>query len=161
VHGNFIIIQSLPTTSANISNSFINNVIEYVDETGPGWVTALPTWLIGDEVRFYSRITLQAIGGMNVITSATASTVQFRDPLPAGVRRYDMFLSLRRVASVDIRRSFFGNSNSRGLLISAVDTVLLDNTFANLTQAAVDFFEGGCGAVGGQADYTEGAACLS
>ena len=63
---------------------------------------------------------------------------------------------MKRVASLDVRNSFFGNSNSRGMVISAVSTVLMNNTFANLPAAAVDFFEGGCGVVGAQADYTEG-----
>ena len=166
LHGNFIVVDSVNVGArtdgaVNTTGAAAGaNTLTYIDETGPGWITAAPTWFVRDEVQFYSRITLQPIlgagGGRNVITAATKTTVSFRDPIPAGVKQFDMFLSMKRIASLDIRNSFFGNSNSRGMLVSATSTVLLNNTFANLPQTAIDFFEGGCGAVGGQADYTEG-----
>eukprot|EP00040_Diaphanoeca_grandis_P026224 m.146702 g.146702 ORF g.146702 m.146702 type:complete len:837 (+) comp30490_c0_seq2:212-2722(+) len=144
VHGNFVVV-----------NHFIDaHTAIYIDETGPGWITATPTHLIGDQIQFYSRATLQPIGERNVITAATATTVVFRDALPVDVKLFDMFLSMTRVASLEIRNSFFGNSNARGLIISAKESILINNTFANLSLPAIEFFEGGCGAQAG--DYTEG-----
>ena len=40
------------------------------------------------------------------------SEVVFARPLPSDVKRFDMFISTTRVASLDMRGCFFGNSNS-------------------------------------------------
>ena len=49
--------------------------------------------MVGDRVAFYSRLTLQQIGGDNVLLGATGgfgqgATLRFRDPLPTSVLRY-------------------------------------------------------------------------
>ena len=143
VHGNFIVLDSVTGP----------NTVKYIDETGPGWITAAPTFIVGDEIEFYSRMTLQRLGS-NFIAEATATEVVFVHPLPADLKRYDMFLSVRRVASLEIRDCFFGNSNSRGAVVSAVNVTIVGNTFANLSHPGVIFIEGGTGA--GAGDYTEG-----
>jgi len=58
--------------------------------------------MVGDTVAFSSRLTLQQTGEPNVLVNAVAgfgpSTVlEFRDAIPAGVRAYDMMLSLDRI----------------------------------------------------------------
>ena len=97
VHGNFIVIDSVDSIGDAGGNT--THSVSYIDETGPGWITAAPTWFVGDEVQFYSRTTLQPIpaqaGGTaatqhNAIVAATPTTVTFRDPIPSGVHRYDM-----------------------------------------------------------------------
>ena len=52
VHGNFIVLESVINASS----------VRYVDETGPGWISAAPTYLVGDEVEFFNRRTLQRLG---------------------------------------------------------------------------------------------------
>ena len=82
------------------------HVAQYIDETGPGWFPGLPAHLIGDRVAFYSRLTLQQIGAENVLVDATGgfggsdATMEFRDPIPEGVYRYDMLISLDRASTV-------------------------------------------------------------
>ena len=70
-----------------------------------------------------------------MIARATEDTVVFAQPLPAGLRRYDMFISTRRVASLSMRECFFGNSNARGAVVSAINVTIVDNTFANLSDS--------------------------
>jgi hypothetical protein len=108
---------------------------------------------VGDTVMFYDRLTLQPLG-TNVIAEATPSEVVFARPLPSDVKRFDMFISTTRVASLDMRGCFFGNSNSRGAVISAINVSIVGNTFANLSHPGLIFIEGGTGAMAG--DYTEG-----
>jgi hypothetical protein len=97
VHGNFIILSDLLPD---------RHVAQYIDETGPGWFPGLPAHLIGDRVAFYSRLTLQQIGAENVLVDApggfggSEATMEFRDPIPEGVYRYDMLISLDRVSTV-------------------------------------------------------------
>ena len=143
VHGNFVVVGRRVNSSA----------AQYVDETGPGWVTALPSLLVGDTVAFYSRGTLAPLGHA-VIASADADTVVFDRPIPKAVLLWDMFISLDRVASLEMTGCTFANSNARGVVLSAVNATLRNNTFANLTCSAVTVTEGGCGAEAG--DYTEG-----
>ena len=153
VHGNFIVLDGLVG----------NGSVSYIDETGPGWLTAAPTFFGGDAVRFFSRRTLQALqGGGSRIVSATPSRITFDAAPPPGLRRFDMLLSARRVSSLSITDSFFGNSNARGAVISADGVLVRNSTFANLTLAAIAFFDGGCGAQPAApncpwcGDYTEG-----
>jgi hypothetical protein len=146
VHGNFV-----PLTT-RIDRA--QRKVEYTDETGPGWVTGAYTHFVGDDVQFYSRATDQKLGALNKIVAATLTTLTFADPLPVGLKKYDMLLSMRRVSSLEISDSFFGNSNARGLVVSAINATIRRNTFANLSLPGVVFMEGGCGAVAG--DYTEG-----
>ena len=135
VHGNFIVLRSITGPKR----------VTYIDETGPGWITAAPTFFVGDEVTFYARLTLQSLG-TNVIAEATPGEVVFARPLPASLKRFDMFISAKRVASLDMRRCFFGNSNARGAVVSAVNVSIVGNTFANLSHPGLIFIEGGTGA---------------
>jgi hypothetical protein len=168
VHGNFVVLSALPDLDSDASSSAQQPQhaqpqhaqpqpqqprAGYIDETGPGWITAAPTFFIDDEVEFYSRRTLQKLG-TSVIASATATEIVFATALPSTLKRYDMLLSLKRVASLTMEGCFFGNSNSRGAVISAVHAIIINNTFANLTHPGLIFIEGGCGANAG--DYTEG-----
>jgi hypothetical protein len=146
VHTNFVILDELRGHS--------NNTVGYIDETGPGWITGFETALIGDRVQFYSRRTLEKLGQQNTITAATTSTISFAKPLPARLKRYDMLLSVDRIASIEIEDCFFGNSNARGLVLSTINATVKRCTFANLSLPGLIFMEGGCGAVAG--DYTEG-----
>ena len=97
-HGSFIVL-------ANISNGRFTST--YIDETGPGWIPAAATYLVGDNVQFYSRLTLQPIGSPNKLVAATPgfganATVRFRDPIPEDVKRYDMFISVSRYELIQI-----------------------------------------------------------
>eukprot|EP00041_Stephanoeca_diplocostata_P036209 m.1309068 g.1309068 ORF g.1309068 m.1309068 type:complete len:831 (-) comp24823_c0_seq7:2074-4566(-) len=143
VHGNFVVVQ-------DIVNS---HTVHYIDESGPGWVTAAPTYLIGDTVQFYARGSLHWLQS-NRIVNASTDTVTFAQPLPSTLQRFDMFISSTRTSALTVKDSFFGNSNSRGLVISAVGVRIENTTFSNLPLSAVLFMEGGCGAIAG--DYTEG-----
>eukprot|EP01052_Picozoa_sp_SAG31_P016152 SAG31_NODE_1060_length_10111_cov_17.871354_4_plen_427_part_00 len=122
-HGNFIVIVRATD----------RNTVEYISERGPGWVGDAPTHMIGDEVQFFSRGTLQRIDDASsegsVIVAATESSVTFSRPLPAKAKPFDMFLSLKRVASLKMRRCFFGNSNARGIVLSAVNATIEDCRF--------------------------------
>jgi len=65
------------------------------------------------------------------------ATLLFADPLPAGLLRYDMMLSLDRVASVRVTGSSFGsatvpNSGGRGMLTSGHGVEIIGNVFRNL-----------------------------
>lgn len=158
VHGNYVVLSEILGSERRSAT--------YIDETGPGWVTALPLMLVEDlaprpvRVGFFNRKTLQRIGGDNYLVSATGgfgpnATVRFRDPIPAGVRRYDMFLSLDHVANVTVDRSVFAPQRSRGTVLSGVDISITDSnfTFGFSGGAAMLFMQGGCGAYN---DYTEG-----
>lgn len=161
VHGNFIVLKDIeqdidrlgPAEAGAAEGAARFPRVSYIDETGPGWITAAPTYFIGDAVEFYSRRTLQKLGS-NIVRSATASEIVFEQSLPTELKKFDMLLSLRRIASLTIEGCFFGNSNSRGAVVSSVNCTIRNNTFANLTHPAVIFIEGGCGANAG--DYTEG-----
>jgi hypothetical protein len=142
VHGNFIVLSAINDNQAT-----------YINEGGAGWVGSSPTMMVGDAVEFYSRGNLGVLGH-GTITSATNSTVTFASAIPPGVALYDMFLSTTRVSSLAATGCFFGNSNARGMVISAIGVTITNCTFANLTLTAVLFAEGGCGAEAG--DYTEG-----
>ena len=109
------------------------------------------------KVAFYSRLTLQQIGPANTLVSATGgyggmATLGFAQPVPPHVLRYDMMLSLDRVASFEAQRNTF-RPGGRGMVLSAVDVKVINNTFLNLHAANILFLEGGCGAY---EDYTEG-----
>jgi hypothetical protein len=145
IHSNFIVVESrLPAGST----------VSYINEGGAGWVRSAPTFMIGDAVQFYRRANLQPIGERNTIVAATSSTVRFARPLPPGLKRYDMFLSMKRIASLEMSGCFFGNSNARGVVLSAVNATIESTTFANLSSTALLILEGGCGGKAG--DYTEG-----
>ena len=65
------------------------------------------------------------------------ATLTFSAPIPAGVKRYDMLLSLDRITSVSLTDSSFGNKNvlnsgGRGMLTSAHGVEIVGNTFHNL-----------------------------
>jgi hypothetical protein len=148
VHGNFLVLAAtqVPGHPAD--------TVEYIDETGPGWFPAAPLGMIGDRVAFYSRLTLQQIGDENILLGATGgfgenATLKFRDPVPAGVFRYDMLISLDRVASLDIESSTF-QRGGRGMVISAHGVRIRNNTFVDngfgRGANAILFLEGGCGA---------------
>ena len=155
IHGNFImVVKRLDAHS-----------VEYIDERGSGWIHAAPTKMIGDAIAFYSRRTLQRLSrnstrstrtadDANSIVWANASVVRFANPLPPALKRFDMFLSLKRTASLVMEDCFFGNSNSRGVVLSAVNATIRRNRFANLSNDGVVIIEGGCGCKAG--DYTEG-----
>eukprot|EP00730_Choanoeca_flexa_P007497 TRINITY_DN12341_c3_g2_i1.p1 TRINITY_DN12341_c3_g2~~TRINITY_DN12341_c3_g2_i1.p1 ORF type:complete len:800 (+),score=140.64 TRINITY_DN12341_c3_g2_i1:106-2505(+) len=144
LHGNFVLIDRFVTPT----------IAQYVDESGPGWITAAPTYMVGDTVRFYSRRTLRKLTPTdNRIVAANATHVEFAHPEVA-VARYDMFLSLSRVSSARLVDTTFANSNSRGALISGVDVEVHNMRFANLSKTALLVYDGGCGATGG--DFTEG-----
>ena len=141
LHGNFIVLS-------NISNA-TRRTSTYVDETGPGWIPAAPLYLVGDDVQFYSRLTLQKIGPPNQLLAASggfwdAARLVFRDPIPDAVKRYDMFLSTSRAASLTVIRSVF-EPGGRGLVVSGTDVLIRGNTFRN-SEVAVEFIQGGCGA---------------
>lgn len=145
IHSNFIVIESkLPSES----------VVSYINEGGAGWVRSAPMHMIGDAVQFYSRGDLQPIGEPNTILAATSTSVTFARPLPPSLKRYDMFLSMKRIASLEMSDCFFGNSNARGVVLSAVNANIENTTFANLSSTALLILEGGCGGKAG--DYTEG-----
>lgn len=61
-HGNFIVLTNMTASGLTAG---------YIDESGPGWFPGAATLLVGDQVAFYSRATLQRIGGTAIITSAT------------------------------------------------------------------------------------------
>lgn len=144
IHGNFILaVKQLGLKT-----------IEYIDERGSGWIHAAPTMMLGDQVHFFSRRTLQPIGAVNEILAATETTVTFAAPLPAELKRFDMFHSRKRVASLSMSDCFFGNSNSRGVVLSAINATIERTTFANLSNDGIAIIEGGCGCEA--ADYTEG-----
>jgi hypothetical protein len=89
IHGGFItVVKQLTPTS-----------VEYIDERGAGWIEAAPSYMVGDAVEFYSRRTLQPLG-TSTIVSANLTAVAFADKLPAAFKRFDMFHSLKRVASL-------------------------------------------------------------
>eukprot|EP00039_Didymoeca_costata_P028996 m.22807 g.22807 ORF g.22807 m.22807 type:complete len:817 (-) comp7442_c0_seq1:1203-3653(-) len=148
VHGNFIILS-------DISNDRMSAT--YIDETGPGWITGAPTYLVGDTVKFFSRLSLQQIGLTNTLTGATGgfganATVSFSQPIPEEVKRYDMFLSYSRISSLDVEQCTF-RPGGRGLVISAENVRIVNNSFEDLQHSNVLFLNGGCGAY---EDYTEG-----
>ena len=148
-HSNFVLLASLSLAADRTRAT-------YVSETGPGWVAAVPTHIIGERVAFFSRLTLQQLGRPTTVLAATAgfgenATVTFADPIPASVRRYDMFIPLERIASLDVRRSSFA-SQTRGLIISASPATIEDNHF-HIAGTSVLLLNGGCGAY---EDYTEG-----
>ena len=106
---------------------------------------------------FYSRLTLQQIGPTNTLVSATGgygdkATLGFAHPVPSAVLRYDMMLSLDRVASFQAHHNTF-RPGGRGMVLSAVDIRVVNNSFQDLHAANILFLEGGCGAY---EDYTEG-----
>lgn len=144
LHGNFIVISGIHADRHGVT---------YVDESGAGWITAAPAHMVGDTVTFFNRHTLQVLG-RGLIAAADNTTVRFQEALPATFRRYDMFLSRDRVASLRVEGCFFGNSNARGMIVSGTDVVIVNNSFVNLESAGLEFIEGGCGAKAG--DYTEG-----
>jgi hypothetical protein len=87
-HANFIILSDILS-----SNPHGGRTATYIDETGPGWIPQAALQLVGDRVRFYSRLTLQPIGDELTLVNATGgygtkATVTFNKPIPAGVRRY-------------------------------------------------------------------------
>ena len=143
---------------------------QYIDETGPGWFPGLGAHLVGDRVAFFSRLTLQQIGEPTILTHGTGgfggsnASLTFRDPIPAGVLRYDMVISLDRVSSLDAEGCTFTHGG-RGMVVSAAGVRISNNTFQNGFGASIGgrhtgnptnsilFLEGGCGAY---EDYTEG-----
>jgi hypothetical protein len=151
VHGNFIILSDILAGRRSA---------QYIDETGPGWFPGLGGHLVGDRVAFFSRLTLQQIGAENLLVGGTGgygehASLTFRDPIPAGVLRYDMLISLDRVASLDTEGCTFLHGG-RGMVISAVGVRIVNNTFRNgfgSPTNSILFLEGGCGAY---EDYTEG-----
>ena len=168
IHGNFIVVESILTDPSRMS---------YINEGGAGWVESSPMFMIGDAVQFYARGTLQPLGPPNRIVAATPTAVSFQHPIDATVQRFDMFLSLKRVASLEMTDCFFGNSNARGIVLSAINATIerstytynpnvgcdlwslerllvIAATFANLSCTAMLILEGGCGGMAG--DYTEG-----
>ena len=159
IHGNFIMVV----------RRIDARTVEYIDEFGSGWIHAAPSRMLGDPVAFYSRRTLQrlpdsarvghatsgtTVGSGNSIEWANASVVRFARDLPSNLKRFDMFLSLKRVASLVMEGCFFGNSNSRGVVLSAINATVRRTTFANLSNDGLTLIEGGCGCTAG--DYTEG-----
>eukprot|EP01043_Picozoa_sp_COSAG02_P006096 COSAG02_NODE_170_length_31534_cov_33.568498_15_plen_1274_part_00 len=151
VHGNFIVISDILDR---------RHTLHYIDETGPGWFPGLGKYLVGDRVAFFSRLTLQQIGPENVLLRGSGgfgenASLTFRDPIPAGVLRYDMLISLDRIASLDTEGCTFLHGG-RGMVISSVGVRIVNNTFENGfggTTNSILFLEGGCGAY---EDYTEG-----
>lgn len=108
-HGNFIVLSSIDGADRRSAH--------YIDETGSGWIPGLGEQLIGDRVAFFSRLTLQRIGSPNVLVSGTGgfgenATLLFRDPVPEGVLRYDMLISLDRTTSLDVQKCSFFRQNS-------------------------------------------------
>ena len=166
-HGNFFVLgarqQPSPSALSSLSSTDDDDernetaVVSYIDETGPGWIPGSPTFMVGDEVAFYSRQTLQQLGPANRIVAATGgfgrnATITFAEPVPTAVKNYDMVISTTRVTTLDVEGCLF-EPGGRGLVVSAVGTRIVNNTFRNLHAAAVLFLEGGCGAF---EDYTEG-----
>ena len=45
-----------------------------------------PTYMLGDAVQFYSRLTLQPLGAPNRLLAASASRLRFRDVGASGLR---------------------------------------------------------------------------
>lgn len=80
LHGNFIVLGR----RINATTS------EYVDETGPGWITATPTFIVGDTVEFYSRKTLAPLG-RGLVAEATGKVVRFEAPIPEGTYYFSLF----------------------------------------------------------------------
>ncbi len=169
IHGNFIVLNKIiknGSLSLGTNNSF--SKVQYIDETGPGWITSAPTYFVGDTVEFFSRQNLKNLTypGRHQyrakIVSATDKFVTFDKPLPPGLKRFDMFISVTRISRLRLVDTFFGNSNARGAVISAVNSTISDCTFANLSLSAITIFEGGCGAQPNIpdcpwcGDYTEG-----
>lgn len=153
VHGNFIIMSDILGPDRRSAR--------YIDETGPGWFPGLAQHLKGDRVAFFSRLTLQQIGADNMLVEGTGgfganASLIFRDPIPAGVLRYDMLISLDRVSSLDTEGCTF-NHGGRGMVISSVGVRIVNNSFHNgfgtRPTNSILFLEGGCGAY---EDYTEG-----
>lgn len=153
VHGNFIIISDILGHDRRSAR--------YIDETGPGWFPGLAQYLKGDRVAFFSRLTLQQIGADNMLVEGTGgfgpnASLAFRDPIPKGVLRYDMLISLDRVSSLDVEGCTF-NHGGRGLVISSVGVRIVNNSFHNgfgdSPTNSILFLDGGCGAY---EDYTEG-----
>lgn len=96
---------------------------------------------------FFSRGSLQRIGSETVVVKATGgfgrnSTVTFRDAVPAGVLRYDMFISLTRFPSLDVQGCTF-EPGGRGLVVSASPVRIVGNNFSGLVHTAVLFLNGG------------------
>jgi hypothetical protein len=155
-HGNFIALMDVGVAGDPRRAT-------YVDETGPGWLPEAAALMAGDAVQFFSRLSLQPVGAPTALVSATGgfgtnATLLFRDPIPAEVRPYDMFLSLdRRPRLVAEGNAFFagggGTQNSRGMVVSAVGARIVGNLFRGLNATSILFMTGGCGAY---IDYTEG-----
>ena len=85
------------------------------------------------------------------------ASLSFRDAIPADIKRYDMLISLDRVASLDAEGCTFVHGG-RGMVISSVGVRIVNNSFHNGfgsggTTNSILFLEGGCGAY---EDYTEG-----
>jgi hypothetical protein len=102
VHGNFIVVSEILGADRRSAR--------YIDETGPGWFPGVGPHLHGDRVAFFSRLTLQQIGPDNMLVEGTGgfgknASLTFRDPIPAGVLRYDMLISLDRVSVVNLRQT--------------------------------------------------------
>jgi hypothetical protein len=153
VHGNFIVLSDILSPDRRSAR--------YIDETGPGWFPGLAQYLKGDRVAFFSRLTLQQIGADNLLLDGTGgfganASLTFRDPIPAGVLRYDMLISLDRVSSLDTEGCTFVHGG-RGMVISARGVRIVNNSFhngfASRPTNSILFLEGGCGAY---EDYTEG-----
>ena len=119
--------------------------------SGPGWITAAPKYFIGDTVHFYNRRTLEKYPQRTIVKIAEASDkiISLDAPLPSGFKKYDMLISVTRTTNLEIKNSFFGNSNARGVVVSAVNVSIRNNTFANLSLAAIAIFQGVCECVSG------------
>jgi hypothetical protein len=166
-HANFIVL-------ANISSDRLSAT--YIDETGPGWYPRAAAYLVGDRVRFYSRLSLQAIGGdsdsqpLHRLVEAAGgfgagATLVFDHPIPAGVARYDMMISTERVAALDVDGCTFVHGG-RGIVMSVAGGRIANSYFANggrdnpagtaegsRNTNSILALNGGCGCF---EDYTEG-----
>jgi hypothetical protein len=142
-HGNFIIVSQFISA----------RTVAYIDESGPGWIKASPSYMVGDRVSFYSRGGLVKLQETTIV-AADERSATFADDISPHVSPWDMFISTTRTTSLEARGCFFGNSNSRGMVVSARPVVITNTTFANSIDSGLIFLEGGCG--GGAGDYTEG-----
>ena len=149
-HGTFVVLGELLGDDRTAAT--------YVDQTGPGWLLALPTHLVGQRVAFFSRLTLRRLGPPGFTTTLRAATpgfgrnatLMFADAVPSDVRRYDLMLAVDRSTSLDVEGCTL--TTTRGLIVSAAPVRVVNNTFRT-AHTAVLLAGGGCGAY---EDYTEG-----
>ena len=153
-HGTFVVLGEF----LNGTDGSPRAAATYIDQTGPGWLEALPTHLLGQRVAFFSRLTLRRLGPPGWTTTLLGATggfgrnatLRFADAVPPGVLRYDMVLAIDRATSLDVERCTL--TTTRGLIVSASPVRIVNNTFST-AHTALLLLGGGCGAY---EDYTEG-----